>query len=60
MQFRHSREVYVKAIELEAVKAACEAHRSLSRNLRAVKQVRTRLTQSILKEWRQTQRYLGK
>ena len=54
------RKVYVKAAELASVKAACDAHRSLSRNLRDVKQARVRLTQSILKEWRQTQRYLGK
>ena len=56
----HVRKVYVKAVEMESVKAACEAHRNLSRSLRGVKQVRMRLTQSILKEWRQTQRYLGK
>lgn len=54
------RKVYVKAGELEAVRAACEAHRNLSGSLRSVKQTRLRLTQSILKEWRQTQRYLGK
>jgi len=56
----HVRKVYVKAVELESVRAACEAHRHLSRNLRDVKQMRMRLTQSILKEWRQTQRHLGK
>ncbi len=56
----HVRKVYVKAGELEAVRAACEAHKTLSRSLRDVKQTRLRLTQSILKEWRQTLRYLGK
>ena len=56
----HVRKVYVKASELAAVKSACDAHRHLSRSLRDVKQTRIRLTQSILKEWRQTQRYLGK
>jgi len=54
------RKVYVKASELAAVKSACDSHRHLSRSLRDVKQTRIRLTQSILKEWRQTQRYLGK
>ncbi len=54
------RKVYVKASELEAVRAACEAHKSLSRSLRDVKQTRLRLTQSIQKEWRRTQRYLDK
>ena len=54
------RKVYVKASELEAVRAACDAYRSLSRNLRDVKQARTHLTQSILKEWRQTQRFLDR
>lgn len=54
------RKVYVKAGELESVRAACEAHKTLSRSLRAVKHTRLRPTQSILKEWRQTLRYLGK
>jgi len=52
------RKVYVKASELEAVKAACEAHKIMSRSLRDMKHTRLRLTQSIQKEWRQTQRFL--
>ena len=54
------RKVYVKAVELEAVRAACMAFKELSQSLREAKRTRARLTQSILREWRQTQRYLGK
>jgi len=54
------RKVYVKAVELEAVKAACEVHKALVRNLRDVKQTRLRLTQSIQREWRRTQQFLAK
>jgi hypothetical protein len=54
------RKVYVRAAEVETVKAACDVHRALTRRLRDVKQVRQSLTSNILKEWRQTQRYLGK
>ena len=54
------RKVYVKAGELDSVRAACEAHKNLSQSLRDVKQARLRLTQNILRGWRQAQRYLGK
>ena len=52
------RKVYVKSAEVEAVKASCEAHRTLTRGLRDVKTTRVKLTQSIQKEWRRTQRFL--
>lgn len=54
------RKVYVKASDREAVKAACDAHKTLARSLRDARQARLRLTHSIAKEWRQTQRLLAK
>jgi hypothetical protein len=56
----HVRKVYVKAAELDAVRAACEAHKRLSRSLKDVKHSRLRLAQSISREWRRTQRFLDK
>ena len=54
------RKVYVKASEVEGVRSACAAFKDLTHSLRQARQARARLTQGILKEWRQTQRYLGK
>ena len=50
------RKVYVKATEVEAVRAACNLHRTLSRSLQNVRQANQHLTQSIQKEWRRTER----
>lgn len=50
------RKVYVKASDLEAVKAACALHRDLSRSLHDIKQAKLTLTQSIRREWRRAQR----
>lgn len=52
------RKVYVKSAEVEAVRAGCEAYRTLTRRLRDVKTARAELTRNILKEWRQTKRFL--
>jgi len=52
------RKVYVKATELEEVKAACLLHRTITRRLQDVKQARLHLTQSMQKEWRRTQRMM--
>lgn len=52
--------VYVKSSEVEAVKARCDAHRSLTRSLRDVRQARLKLIQNIQKEWRRTQHVAGK
>lgn len=54
------RKVYVKATEVEAVKAACMLHRTLSRSLQDVKQTKLQLTQSIQREWRRTERLRNK
>ena len=53
------RKVYVKAADVEAVQAACEKHRALSRTLRDIKQARLRLTQGMFRGWRHTRRLLG-
>ena len=53
------RKVYVKAVDLEAVRAACTLHRSLSRSLQDVRQEKLQIVQSIHKEWRRTQRLMG-
>ncbi len=53
------RKVYVKATEVEAVRAACVLHRTLSRSLQDVRQEKLQLTQSMNKEWRRTQRLIG-
>ncbi len=52
------RKVYVKATEVEAVRAACVLHRTLARRLQDVRQAKTQLTQSMNKEWRRTQRLI--
>lgn len=54
------RKVYVNSLEMEAVKAACGAHRSLTGTLRDMKKMRQKLTLSIHKEWRRTQRMIEK
>ena len=53
------RKVYVKATEVEAVRAACILHRKLSRSLQDVRQEKLQLTQSMNKEWRRTQRLIA-
>ena len=53
------RKVYVKATELEAVKAACALHRTLSRGLQDAKMEKLLLTRSMHKEWRRTQRLMA-
>lgn len=52
------RKVYVKATELESVRAACVLHRKLSRGLQEVRQEKMQLTQSMNREWRRTQRLM--
>jgi len=52
------RKVYVKATELEEVKAACLLHRAITRSLQDVKQAKLHLSQSMHKEWRRTQRMM--
>ena len=54
----HVRKVYVKATEVEAVRAACALHRSLSRSLQDVRQEKQRLSRRMQKEWRRTQRMM--
>ena len=54
------RKVYVKSAEVETVRAGCEAYRTLTRSLRDVKTARVQHTRNILKEWRQTKRFLDK
>lgn len=54
------RKVYVKAAELDTVRAACEAHKLLARSLRDSRHSRLRLTQSIERQWRLTQRMASK
>ena len=53
------RKVYVKATELEAVRAACVLHRALARSLQDVRQEKLQLTQSMSREWRRTQRLIA-
>ena len=53
------RKVYVKATELEQVKAACLLHRTITRHLQEVKQTKLNLSHSIQKEWRRTQRMIN-
>ena len=48
--------VYVKSRDMESVKAACKAHKTLSGTLQELKKARLKLTQGIQKEWRRTQR----
>lgn len=50
------RKVYVKAGDVERVRAACEAHRMLSHQLRDSKKRRVQLTSSIERHWRLMQR----
>ena len=50
------RKVYVKATELEGVRASCALHRSLSRSLHDAKQAKLELSQSMQREWRRAQR----
>lgn len=52
------RKVYVKATEVEEVKAACVLYRAMTRSLQDVKQAKLHLTQSMHKEWRRTQRFM--
>ena len=52
------RKVYVKATELEQVKAACLLHRTIARSLQDVKQAKLLLQHSMQKEWRRTQRLI--
>ena len=54
------RKVYVKADDVEAVKAACQLHRTLSRSLHDVKLAKLQLTQSMQREWRRTERMRDK
>ena len=52
------RKVYVKATEVEEVKAACVLHRTMTRSLQDVRQEKLHLAQSIQREWRRTQRLM--
>lgn len=52
------RKVYVKATEVEEVKAACVLHRAMTRSLQDVKHTKLHLSQSMHKEWRRTQRFM--
>lgn len=52
------RKVYVKATEVEAVRAACDLHRSLSRSLQGVRQEKQQISHRMQKEWRRTQRIM--
>ena len=52
------RKVYVKATEVEKVKAACVLHRVITRRLQDAKQTKLHLTQSMHREWRRTQRLI--
>lgn len=54
------RKVYVKAEELEAVKAGCMLHRRLTRSLQEIRQEKQQLTQSIYREWRRTEKLRNK
>lgn len=53
------RKVYVKAADVEEVKAACLLYRAMTRSLQDVKQAKLRLTHSMQKEWRRTQRLMS-
>lgn len=48
--------VYVKAADVERVRASCDSHRQLARHLRDSKKSRVLLTSSIERQWRLTQR----
>ena len=50
------RKVYVKAAEVETVRAQCDLHHQLTQNLHTVRRNRVAMTQRILREWRRTQR----
>ena len=52
------RKVYVKATEVEAVRAACVLHRSLSRSLQDIRQEKQQLTVRMQKEWRRTRKFV--
>ncbi len=52
------RKVYVKATEVEEVKAACLLHRAMTRSLQDVRQEKLHLAQSMQREWRRTQRLI--
>lgn len=49
------RKVYVKAGEVDTVKAACTLYRSLSRSLHDLKQAKVHLAKSMRQEWNRTQ-----
>ena len=50
--------VYVKASELESVRAACEAHKVITERLEALRRERERLTHGLRNSWRATERLL--
>lgn len=52
------RKVYVKATDVDDVRAACTLHRALSRSLQEVKQAKIQLASSMQREWRRTQRMM--
>ncbi len=50
--------VYVKASELDSVRAACEAHRELTDQIEEMRRERERLTRGLQESWRSTKRLL--
>ena len=50
--------VYVKASELESVRAACEAHKEITESLEKLRRERERLTRRMRDSWRATKRIL--
>ncbi len=50
--------VYVKASELEAVRAACDAHREITERLEQLRREREKLTHGLRDSWRATKRLL--
>lgn len=49
---------YVKASDVQAVRAQCEAYKALQTQLRQMRQGRQELAQRITQEWRQTKRLM--